>query len=90
MSHIIMSIETLNLEHLNLENLENRIQIIEKKLDRILELLESDCKKMRNHIDFVENVYDNIKSPFNYIMNSVNVMNSIKNVPKETITDVEK
>lgn len=88
-----MSIETLNLEHLNLknlENLENRIQIIEKKLDRILELLESDCKKMRNHIDFVENVYDNIKSPFNYIMNSVNVMNSIKNIPKETISDVEK
>jgi uncharacterized protein YaaN involved in tellurite resistance len=88
-----MSIETLNLEHLNLknlENLENRIQIIEKKLDRILELLESDCKKMRNHIDFVENIYDNIKSPFNYIMNSVNVMNSIKNIPKETISDVEK
>lgn len=72
-------------------NLENRIQIIEKKLDRILELLESDCKKMRDHIDFVENVYDNIKSPFNYIMNSVNVINSVKNVPKEKmIADIEK
>ena len=33
--------------------------------------MESDCKKMREHIDFVENVYDNVKTPFNYVMNSV-------------------
>jgi hypothetical protein len=45
---------------------------IEKKLDRILELVENDCKKMRDHIDFVEHVYDNVKTPFNYVMNSVN------------------
>ena len=45
---------------------------IEKKMDRLLELVENDCKKMRDHIDFVEHVYDNVKTPFNYVMNSVN------------------
>jgi hypothetical protein len=40
-------------------------------MDKILEILEKDCKKMSNHIDFVENVYENIKTPFNYIMNKV-------------------
>ena len=44
---------------------------IEKKMDRLLELVENDCKKMRDHIDFVEHVYDNVKTPFNYVMNSV-------------------
>jgi hypothetical protein len=49
-----------------------KINSLEKKLDRILELVENDCKKMRDHIDFVEHVYDNVKTPFNYVMNSVN------------------
>ena len=56
----------------DLRILKEKIDSLEKKVDRILELLESDCKKMRNHIDFVENVYDNVKTPFNYVMNSVN------------------
>jgi esterase/lipase len=54
------------------KELKERIAVIEQKLDRILELMENDCKKMRDHIDFVENVYDNVKTPFNYVMNSVN------------------
>jgi uncharacterized protein YaaN involved in tellurite resistance len=49
-----------------------KIQHMDKKMDRILEILCSDCKKMRDHIDFVENVYDKVKQPFNYVMDSVN------------------
>ena len=34
---------------------------------------------MRNHIDFVENVYDNVKTPFYYVMNKVNSLVSNDN-----------
>jgi hypothetical protein len=52
--------------------LENQFKITETKIDKILELLEKDCKKMSDHIDFVENVYDNVKMPFYYVMDKVN------------------
>ena len=52
--------------------LENQFKIFETKIDKILELLEKDCKKMSDHIDFVENVYDNVKMPFYYVMDKVN------------------
>jgi hypothetical protein len=60
-------------------DLENIFKIIEKKMDKILELLEKDCKKMSDHIDFVENVYDNVKMPFYYVMNKVNYLVSSDN-----------
>lgn len=56
--------------------LENRYERIEQKLDKILELLEKDCKKMTDHIDFIENVYDNVKSPFYYLMDKVNLLST--------------
>jgi hypothetical protein len=50
---------------------------IEEKLDRILELLEADQKKMSEHIDFIENVYETVKSPFYCLMNGIKgVMNT--------------
>jgi hypothetical protein len=60
-------------------DLENQFKIIEKKMDRVLELLEKDCKKMSDHIDFVENVYDNVKMPFYYVMDKVNYFVSSEN-----------
>jgi hypothetical protein len=56
--------------------LEKRCERMETKMDKILELLENDCKKMTDHIDFVENVYDNVKSPFYYLMDKVNILSS--------------
>ena len=50
-----------------------RLENLEKKMDKILELLETDCKKMSNHIDFVENVYESIKMPFNYLMDRISI-----------------
>lgn len=45
--------------------LEQRYKIIEQKLDQILEVINTkisnSCNKMSGHIDFVENVYDNVK-----------------------------
>ena len=56
--------------------LEIRFERMEQKIDKILELLEKDCKKMTDHIDFIENVYDNVKSPFYYLMDKVNLLST--------------
>tara|TARA_Y100001958_G_C21126049_1_gene468763 strand:- start:10 stop:234 length:225 start_codon:yes stop_codon:yes gene_type:complete len=55
---------------------DERLEEIERKIDYIINLLENDikknCTKMGGHIDFVENVYDNVKNPLEYICNKVN------------------
>jgi len=63
--------------------LEIKFDRIEKKLDKIIELLEKDCKKMVDHIDFVENVYDNIKMPFYYVMDKVSLLVRDKKLLRE-------
>ena len=61
--------ENILLEKIN--EMEKNIALIHQKLDRLLEVYETDCKKMSNHVDFVEGVYEKIKAPFNYIMDTV-------------------
>ena len=55
-----------NLEKINekLINLESKIENIEKKIDSDI---VDECKKMGNHINFIENVYENVKHPLGYI-----------------------
>ena len=64
------------------ENVEIALLEINKKLDRLLDLHEKDCKKMSNHIDFIEKIYDNVKAPFTFIMDSVK-----KVIPSNKITN---
>lgn len=64
-----------------LEEIENALSIIDKKLDRLIELFETDGKKMSNHIDFIENIYESVKTPFTFIMDSV------KNIATNRITE---
>jgi hypothetical protein len=65
--------------------LETQMGRIENKLDRLLkdfEILnewEPQCKKMSEHIDFVENVYDKVKSPMYYIFNKISKIRNITN-----------
>jgi len=65
-----------------IQNIKQELQTMNKKLDKILEFLETDCKKMADHIDFVENVYDNVKSPFHFIMNRISGLAPIENPQK--------
>jgi uncharacterized protein YaaN involved in tellurite resistance len=61
---------------MKLAELEITMLQMNQKMDRIVESLEKDCKKMSSHIDFVENVYDRVKQPFTYLMDNVsNMMN---------------
>lgn len=54
--------------------LRDEVRELSKKIDSVNESTKESKDsmiKMTNHIDFVENVYDRIKKPFNFIMNVV-------------------
>lgn len=56
--------------------LENKLDLVLSKLDTIqkgCDTIQEGCGKMSNHIDFVNGVYDRIKTPFHYIMNKVSL-----------------
>ena len=63
-----------------LKIIEDDIKKMDEKLDLILAFLEKDvsenCKKMGEHIDFVEKVYDNVKNPLGYLCNKLNYFSS--------------
>ena len=52
-----------------LENIEKEIAEIKSKINNDL---VNDCKKMSQHIDFIEKIYDNVKNPLGYICNKLN------------------
>lgn len=64
-----------------LQELNEKIDYNTKLLNDILKLINNDvkkkCDKMNQHIEFVENVYDAVKSPLNYICNSINSNTSL-------------
>jgi len=62
-----------------ISNIKEELNAINKKLDKILEIMETDCKKMADHIDFIEKVYDNVKSPFHFIMNRISGLAPLEN-----------
>ena len=55
-----------------MDKINERLDKIEEKVDKILEILSNgDLKKMGEHIDFVEKVYDNVKAPLGYVCNKI-------------------
>jgi len=70
-----------------MNNLESKIINIDKSLSRILSILTddlgTDCKKMSKHIDFIENVYDNVKYPLDYVCTKFNTFNTLLPTPQE-------
>ena len=73
------------------ENIDKRFIILEKKINKLLSIFETDiaksCSKMSGHINFVENVYDTVKSPLTYICNKVNYITGNNNVTLEDINN---
>ena len=64
-------------------NIEIKNDEINNKLNILLEKIEDDlvkeCKKMGSHIDFVENIYDKVKKPLNYVCDKFNNLKINKN-----------
>ena len=61
-----------------IESLENKISVIHDK-----------CDKMEKHINFVDSVYDRVKTPFHYIMNRVAFVISSTSLHQQSIESVE-
>jgi len=78
-----------------IENLEKNVNRIESKLDMLLDKFEilndlkPQCKKMSDHIDFVENVYDTVKSPMYYILDKITQIKNITNGTMENMENME-
>lgn len=61
-----------------MDKLQEELTNIEKRLDRIehllLEHIEPNCKKMSEHIDFIEHVYEYLKRPLFFVANRINMV----------------
>jgi predicted RNase H-like nuclease (RuvC/YqgF family) len=59
------------------EKLEETKLTINEKLDKILNLLngnvKTNCQKMSQHIDFVDNVYNTVKNPLGFLVEKMNI-----------------
>lgn len=75
-----------------LNTIDYKLIDLDVKLNKILNLLEEDvqpnCKKMSSHIDFVDNVYDNVKNPLNFVCNKIN--NLTGTTESKTLENVKK
>lgn len=68
--------------------MKEKLVILEEKMDLIIKFLDNDisknCEKMKDHIDFIENIYDNVKNPLGFICSKINnVMGSDTNYSLE-------
>tara|TARA_Y100000591_G_C21377593_1_gene471848 strand:+ start:76 stop:288 length:213 start_codon:yes stop_codon:yes gene_type:complete len=56
--------------------LESKINKIEKDIEKILYILENNiepnCSRMNTHISFIEKIYENVRSPMDYVCNTIN------------------
>jgi hypothetical protein len=75
-----------------ISELKKEIVDINKKLDLVLDLLKNDIqkssKKMTEHIDFIENVYNTVKSPLGYLCNKINYFSQSNNT--YTLENIEE
>lgn len=77
-----MNVENkINLLEKKIIELNNKIEVQNKKLDLIITILNDDikenCTKMSEHINFIETVYDKVKAPMYFICNKFNKIPSI-------------
>jgi archaellum component FlaC len=58
------------------ETIIGRLDGIDKEIQSLKKMIETDvkgnCSKMGEHIDFVENIYETVKSPMYFVCNQVN------------------
>jgi hypothetical protein len=69
----------------NIREIKTQLARLEDKVDNIIELLDgslkNNCEKMGEHIDFVEQVYSNVKYPLEYMCNKVRAIAGVTPKP---------
>ena len=78
-------LDKLNNIEQKLEQIGNDIKNINYKIDNNL---INNCEKMGSHVDFVENVYNTVRSPLQYISNSITMKNNV--LPQITSQENQK
>ena len=78
-------LDKLNNIEKKLEQIENDLKEINYKIDNNL---INNCEKMGSHVDFVENVYNTVRSPLQYISNSITMKNNV--LPQITSQENQK
>jgi hypothetical protein len=56
---------------IDIKNINTKVELILQKLET-LDSLKTSSNKLDNHIDFIENTYDSLVYPINYLKNSIN------------------
>jgi len=60
------------------KNLEKRLNIIEKKVDRILFILENDIKSnLDGYLNFCRGLYSKVRTPCEYMLQKINYIRGI-------------
>lgn len=73
-------------EYLNkILDLERKIDIIITKLDKV----EKGTNNMDEHINFINNTYQKVKTPLFWVCDRVNLLRGIKNQPQPAISNIE-
>jgi hypothetical protein len=72
-----------------LDNIKETLQVLNSKIDSVINKLDmkdkidhdvlEECKKMGSHIDFIENVYNNVKHPLGFICNKIKYLTGRQN-----------
>ena len=60
-----------------------KLDKLDEKLDKITNILETNvqiCKKMAEHITFIENIYNKIKLPLSFLLNKICYMFNIQEI----------
>jgi chromosome segregation ATPase len=78
----------------NLESTNDKIDKMERKINNLDEKIDdqvlNECKKMGSHIDFVEEVYDNVKHPLGYIVKKIKYLTVGGDSTEYTLTNINK
>ena len=82
--------DTIDEVRKNIAELKQKINDLDVKITRIVDWIEQDGTKMSDHIVFVENVYEKVRKPFNFIMDNVTHVLNHKNpfIEYETYAEV--
>ena len=75
MSSVVENENTKDLNCEELREIHEELRELRQQMNRIEELLlnnvEKNCKKMGEHIEFVESVYEKVKNPLSYICGKI-------------------
>lgn len=59
-----------------------KLETLEKNILEKLEKISAETEKMDQHVEFVQGIYEKIKSPFHYAMNKISVLSGSQTIDK--------